>query len=118
MNRDHIRAGLNKSIDSTYQDTALWHARDTAASDHCAELMRDEGMYGLLRSTDLVKRTALLGLVAGLNSHRKEVNQAFRQHEYDLDDTLQELNKCWDRHGFPSRIAMDSDDEALIVPLI
>jgi hypothetical protein len=99
--QDHIRAGLDKIVDSAYQDTAFWHAPNAVASDHCAELMRDTGMYALLGSADMLKRTALLGLAAGLNSYKNQIDQVFRENGYDLQDTVYQLNQCRDRHGFP-----------------
>ena len=118
LNRDHVRAGLNGIVDGIYQDTALWHARNAEASDHCAKLMTDKGMYALLGSADMVKRAALLGLVASLNSYRGQIDQVFRERGYDLQDTLYKLSQCWDRHGFPPQVMETSGEDALLVPLI
>jgi hypothetical protein len=118
LNREHVRTQTDGIVDKIYQDAAFRYARDYSASDHCAELMADKGMYALFGSTDLLKRTALLGLVASLNSYRERIDQVFRERGYDLQDTLHQLSQCWDRHGFPP-VVMDTGGEgSLLVPLI
>ena len=119
LNREHVRAHLNEAVDSAYQETALWHARDTASIDHCAELMKDKGVYALLGSTDMLKRAALLGLVASVNPYRNQIDQVFHHLGYDLRDTIDQLSQCWDRHGFPPRILESgTGEEPPLVPLI
>jgi hypothetical protein len=118
--RDHVREYRNEVVDSIYQPEALGFARTSEAIDHCAELMADKGMYALLGSADMVKRAALLGLLASINRHRDSIDNVFRHlHSYDLQDTLHQLSLCWDRYGFPPPVIETTNGEdAWLYPLI
>jgi hypothetical protein len=118
LNKDLVIGQTGKIVDSMYQSKALLFARTEEEADQCAELMQDKGAYALLGSAGLLKRAALLGLGAGLNSYRETLDRIFRQHGYDLDDTLEKLNQCWDQYGFPPSVWESPGEDSILIPWI
>lgn len=118
--RDQVREALPDIVDDTYRYTALWYSRNDAAADHCAALMRDRGMYALLGSVDMLRRTALLGLAASLNANRPFLDRVFRENAYDLADTIDRLDQCRETHGFPPRASFppQGGEDDILVPLL
>ncbi len=118
LNRNHIRAQTGKIVDGMYFSKALMYARNEEDSDQCAELMKGKGVYALLGSADMLKRAALLGLGASLNSYRERLESVFDDHGYDLEETLKKLNQCWDRYGFPPPVWESRGEDRILVPWI
>lgn len=126
--REQTRSALPGITDELYRDTALWRARDNTAIDNCAALMHEQGMYALLGSAGAVKRMALLGLVASINSSEDFINSVFRAHGYELAAAVEETSQCWERHGFPRPVvsheakgivvAAGEVDGNILIPLI
>lgn len=101
---DHIMAQTNIMIDEFYKDIALRFARDYEAVDNCAELMRDRGMHALLRTSRLIRGAALVGMTCSLNPRLDAVAGCFSAAGLDLSETLSELQRSYNEHGFPPQI--------------
>jgi hypothetical protein len=112
--REYIMNSLPSITDNIYRDTALWHSRDTAAIDNCADLMRENGMYALLGSAHALKRMSLLGLAAGIDPRESHIDRIFHEHGYDLQDTVDDIDRCWDRYGFP-RSVISAEEEGIVI---
>jgi hypothetical protein len=116
---DLVQSQIPLIVDSIYRDTALWHAADHDAVDHCADLMAVKGLLPLLGSRSLLRRTALLGLAASLNSYRGAIDAVFHKRGLDFADTCEGIRGSWALHGFPpSPICGTETDDSLVVPLI
>ncbi|MFP3989470.1 hypothetical protein U9R90_18690 [Streptomyces sp. E11-3] len=105
---DHIMDQADQEADSLYRDTALWTARDHTAADRSAEVMREDGMLPLLGSVRLLNCLALLGLATGLHPLREQTADVFRAFGFDLDWTLNQLDSCWNTHGYPPRVGQSA----------
>jgi hypothetical protein len=101
---DHVRQYFNDLTDQIYRGTALWFARDTEAIDACAEAMTDKGLAPILGTSRLVRGLALLGLATMMNPERDAVADLFERRGLNLDETLDHLRGCWERHGYPPRV--------------
>jgi hypothetical protein len=101
---DHIMAQVNALIDGFYQDIALRFARDYEAIDTCAALMRDRGLYPLLRTSRQIRGAALVGIACSLDPHLDAVTGCFSAAGLDLSETLTELQRSYNKHGFPPQI--------------
>ncbi|WP_369275664.1 hypothetical protein AB5J55_42015 [Streptomyces sp. R11] len=90
--------------DSLFRDTALWPSRDQASTEHCGELMSEDGLIPVLGSARLLNSLALLGLATGIDPDRSRVAEVFASRGFDLEWTLDQLDACWHTHGYPPRV--------------
>ncbi len=97
----HIREHAAPMFDDLYKDIALPFARDYDAIDTAAALMRDRGMQPLLKTTNLVKGAAFLGMACSLNPNKKVLAHEFEALGLSLTDTLDGLQQAYHEHGFP-----------------
>lgn len=80
--------------------------------------MAEHGFQSLFNSSETLRETALLGLVAGLNSHRDEIDDQFRRRGLDLSALVDRINRCWAECGFPPRVVESTDEPKLLAPFL
>lgn len=98
---DHIMQHTDKVTDLLYRETALWPSREPELRENCARLMTKRGLFPLLGDVTLLNSLALLGLVTSLYTDRERVAEEFTARGLDLEWTLEQLDACWDTHGYP-----------------
>ena len=97
---EHIREQA-AVFDNLYTDVALRFARDYDAIDAAAASMREGGMRTLLKTPDLVKGAALLGMACSLNPNREALAKEFEALGLSLSDTVNGLERVYREHGYP-----------------
>jgi hypothetical protein len=105
----HIREQTVPMFDDLYKDIALRFARDYDAIDAVATLMRDGGMRPLLKTSDLVKGVAFLGMACSLNPNDKALAREFKTLGLSLGDTLNGLERAYHEYGFPPPLLVAGD---------
>jgi hypothetical protein len=105
---EHAKELFLPRIDALYKDVAMRFARDYEALDACSALMETGGFRPLLKKTALIQGAALMGLVTSYVPNRHFVEAVFRERGLSLDETLADLETCFDTHGYPPRV-MDAE---------
>jgi hypothetical protein len=106
---EHIREQAAPMFDDLYKDIALRFARDYDAIDAAATLMRDGGMRPLMKTSNLVRGAAFLGMACSLNPNKKALALEFRALGLSLSDTLNGLERAYHEYGFPPPLLVAED---------
>ncbi|MDH6605098.1 hypothetical protein M2164_000733 [Streptomyces sp. SAI-208] len=106
---NHIMRNTDEITDLLYRETALWPTREPELRQVCARLMEHQGLFPLLADVTLLNSLALLGLATGLYTDRERVSEEFTARGLDLEQTLGQLDACWNTHGYPPPVPRTAD---------